>query len=123
MVEWGDDVTRKQKGVVSLRQRAWLFVVPSRLGYTVRTTRGYWALITAVKHPTLLGQERVVIETLTNPDQVRVSKTDASVFLFYRKMGRKFLCVVTKRATPAVGFVMTAYFTDKVKEGQLAWKR
>jgi hypothetical protein len=70
-----------------------------------------------------VGQERAVIEALTNPDQVRVSKTDPSVFLFYRKMGRKFLCVVTKRATPAVGFVMTAYFTDKVKEGETAWKK
>ena len=106
-----------------VERKKWAFVVQSRLGYSIRTTRTYWALITAVKHPKLAGQERSVIRTLTEPDQIRVSKTDPAVYLFYRKSGKRYLCVVTKRVTSTAGFIMTAYITDRVKEGQVAWKR
>jgi hypothetical protein len=100
-----------------------LFVVDSRLGYAVRTTPGYWALITRVKHPTLAGRERAVIRTLTAPDEIRVSKVDASVYLFYRKLSGKYLCVVSKRLGRDAGFIMTAYITERLKEGRIAWKR
>ena len=101
----------------------WLFAAKSRLGFVVRTTRGYWSLITTVKHPHLAGKEAAVIRTLIEPDEVRRSRVDASVYLFYRKTQRKHLCVVAKRSGPASGFIMTAYVTDKIKEGQLVWKR
>jgi len=97
--------------------------VRSRLGFAVRTTRGYWALITTVKHPTLIGKESVVIQTLREPDQVRVSKVDRTVYLFYRKAGRRHVCVVAKRIGPRTGFIMTAYVTDKIKEGRIVWRR
>ena len=101
----------------------WLFAVRSRLGYAVRTTRGYWTLIATVKHPTLAGQEHLVIQTLIEPDQIRVSKIDPVVHLFYRKVEGRYVCVVTKRVEPKSGFIMTAYVTDKIKEGHVVWKR
>ena len=101
----------------------WLFVVQSRLGFSVRTTRGYWSLITTVKHPNLAGKERDVIQTLSAPDQVRKSRVDESVYLFYRKMGKRYLCVVTKRMEARRGFIMTAYVTENMKEGHVVWKR
>ena len=95
----------------------------SRIGFEVRTTRGYWSLITTVKHPSLYDREEAVIQTLIKPDQVRISKIDKTVYLFYRKFGRRHLCVVTKRFEPKTGFIMTAYVTEKLKEGKIAWKR
>ena len=108
---------------LELKPRQVLFAIDTRLGFTVRTTHGYWTLITRVKHPSLTGQERAVMRTLGDPDEVRVSKIDHTVHLFYRKSGRKQLCVITKRITAKLGFIMTAYFTDKIKEGQVLWKR
>ena len=114
---------KKRRSVQRVEGRAWQFVVQSRLAFAVRTTRGYWSLITSVKHPSLAGQERAVIQTLIEPDQVRASKVDHAVYLFYRKFGRRHLCVVTKRLDPKTGFVMTAYITDRIKEGRIVWKR
>ncbi len=114
---------KKPGGLQQREGQAWQFVVQSRLAFTVRTTRGYWSLITTVKHPTLAGQERAVIRTLIEPDQVRVSKVDRVVYLFYRKVGRRYLCVVTKRMDAKTAFIMTVYVTEKIKEGQVIWKR
>lgn len=98
-------------------------MVPSPLGFAVRTTKAYWLLITHVKHPSIAGRERAVQNTLAAPDQVRQSKIDHTVYLFYRQYGRKHLCVVAKRLGPSAGFIMTAYYTEKVKEGQVVWKK
>ncbi|MBI2093568.1 MAG: DUF4258 domain-containing protein [Candidatus Omnitrophica bacterium] len=104
-------------------EKKWLFVVQSRLPFVVRTTRTYWALITTVKHPQLAGQETAVVRTLTEPNEVRVSKRDGSVYLFYKKHGRRYLCVVTKRFNQREAFIMTAYVTEAIKEGRVVWKR
>ncbi len=112
-----------RRGALELQKRELLFLVKSRLGFSVRTTRGYWALITHVKHPSLTGQERAVIRTLLDPDQIRVSKVDRAVYLFYRALGRKHLCVVAKRVDARNGFIITAYITEKIKEGRVVWKR
>jgi hypothetical protein len=101
----------------------WLFVIPSRLGYAVRTTPGYWRLITTVKHPSIAGKEGAVLRTLKAPDEVRVSRKDDTVYLFYRKMNGKYLCVVTKRLSAKAGFLMTAYITEEMKEGYPVWKK
>lgn len=95
----------------------------SRLGFAVRTTRGYWSLITTVKHPNLVGKEQVVVRTLVAPDQVRVSRVDESVYLFYRKVDKKYLCVVAKKVNAGTAFIMTAYITEKIKEGRIVWKK
>ena len=114
---------KKRRSLQRPDRPGWLFTVQSRIGFQVRTTQGYWSLITTVKHPTLSGKEQEVIRTLVQPDQVRVSKIDKTVYLFYRKFGRKHLCVVTKRFEPKTGFIMTAYVTEKLKEGRIVWKR
>lgn len=116
-------MTRRRTALQLRNQRAVVFAVLSRLGYTVRTTRGYWTLITTVKHPSVAGKERVVFDALTQPEQIRVSKVDQSVFLFYRRLGARFLCVVTRRVSSKSGFIVTAYLIDKIKEGRLAWKK
>jgi len=100
-----------------------LFEVDTPLGFQVRTTVSYWELITTVKHPIMRGREADIQATLTNPDEVRLSKSDPQVFLFYRADGEKrWVCAVTKRLN-GEGFLITAYRTGGIKEGTIVWQR
>ena len=57
---------------------------------------------------------------LAAPDQVRQSRQDAAVILFYRSAPPYHLCVVAKRLDGA-GFIVTCYLTDAIKEGTRVW--
>ncbi len=100
-----------------------LFQVQTPLGFSVRVTRAYWELIVTVKHPVMAGRERDVQATLQAPDEIRVSKRDANVFLFYKpeRIGR-WVCAVTKRLD-GEGFLVTTYPTDAIKEGVRIWPK
>ncbi len=98
-----------------------LFVALTPLGFTVRVTRRYWELITRVKHPVMAGHEAEVQATLSDPEEIRCSRSDKNVLLFYRtqRTGR-WVCAVTRRQD-ATGFLITAYPTDAIKEGTHLW--
>jgi len=54
-----------------------------------------------------------------------MSRTDSSVDLYYRlyeetPVTTKYLCVVVKDPG-ANGFVLTAYYTDTIKKGEVRW--
>lgn len=100
-----------------------LFEVLTPLGFRVYVTRAYWELITTVKHPAIAGCEADVQETLSNPNEVRLSRRDPHVYLFYKheRTGR-WVCAVTKRLD-GDGFLITAYRTDAIKEGERIWPR
>ena len=66
-----------------------LFEVDTPLGFSVRVTKTVWTLITSVKHPVMAGREESVRETLQSPDEIRVSRVDPSVYLFYRSERKK----------------------------------
>ncbi len=68
-----------------------LFEALTPLGFTVRVRRERWNLITTIKHPVMLGHEGAVTQTLESPEQVRQSRSDPQVLLFYRGRGRKAL--------------------------------
>ena len=79
------------------------------------------------EHPEMRGQEDKLVETLLEPDVVVQSQSDETVRLFYRSyaglaIGDKLLCLVAKY-TPDNAFVITGYFTDRVKRGGVIWKR
>lgn len=100
-----------------------LFEALTPLGFTVRVTRERWSLITTIKHPVMLGREEAVKQTLENPDQVRHSRSDPEVMLFYQGAGEKrWVCAVAKHATDQ-GFLITAYPTDAIKEGVQIWPK
>jgi hypothetical protein len=100
-----------------------LFQVLTPLGFSVRVTRAYWELIITVKHPIMAGREADVQETLKSPTEIRTSKSDPNVYLFYKpeRMGR-WVCAVTKRID-SEGFLVTTYPTDAVKEGRRIWPK
>ncbi len=100
-----------------------LFEVQTPLGFRVRTTRSYWELIVRIKHPVMEGRAVDVQHVLTHPNEVRQSRSDAAVYLFYgqEKPGR-WTCAVIKRLD-GEGFLITAYPTDAIKEGERIWPK
>ena len=100
-----------------------LFEVLTPLGFKVRATRAYWETIICIKHPVMSGHETEVKETLSNPEQVRQSRVDSDVYLFYRSEQRmRWVCAVTKRLSEE-GYLITAYPTDAINEGTRVWPK
>jgi len=78
-------------------------------------------------HPEMENQMEKVKETLLNPDIIVRSRTDYQVELFYKHyqvtpVTEKYLCVVVKVSNDDI-FIITAYFTDSVKKGELIWQK
>ena len=93
------------------------------LGFRVRATRQRWELITTAKHPIMAGRESLVRAALEAPDEVRQSRMDSQVLLFYKaEATRRWTCAVAKREAEA-GFLITAYPTDAIKEGIRIWPK
>ncbi|RMH00059.1 MAG: DUF4258 domain-containing protein [Chloroflexi bacterium] len=105
------------------RHKNVLFAVMTPLGFRVRVTKAYWRIITEIKHPVMRGREEDVKETLRSPTEIRVSKKDPHVYLFYKpERLRRWVCVVAKRLN-GEGFLITTYPTDAIKEGRRVWPR
>ena len=105
------------------QERDILFEVKTPLGFCVRVTHSYWQLIVTVKHPAMAGRELEVQATLTKPDEVRQSRRDPAVYLFYKseRVGR-WVCAVAKRLN-GEGFLITTYRTEVIKEGVRIWPK
>ena len=68
-------------------------------------------------------QLEIVLQT---PEVVRQSRSDSRVYLYYRFyeqtiVGAKWLCVVIKDNSDDA-FIVTAYLTDKLKQGLELWR-
>jgi len=80
-----------------------------------------------LEHPEMRGLEPSIAETLGNPEVVTGSRGDPQVHLYYRlynhpRLGEKYLCVVVK-TVESDAFVLSAYLTDRVKQGEPLWPR
>lgn len=98
------------------------FEAVSLLGKKIRTTSSHWDLIAKIKHPEIHGKENEVKVCLKEPVEIRKSSEDQNVLLFYKEDGKYFLCVVVRHLN-GEGFIITAYITDKIKEGELIWRK
>lgn len=92
-------------------------------GFEIRVTDERLAHIEA--HPELRGRLDLVIGTLAKPDTVVLSTRDSAVRLYHRFMaddlvGEKYLCAVIKWSSQD-RFLLTAFFTDRVKRGTVIW--
>lgn len=102
-------------------QQDTLFSVDTPLGFSVRTSRAYWTTI-LTKHPDMVDRLDDVKAALASPDEVRSSRRDSGVLLFYRReMNRPRWVVAVTRRPNGEGFLITAYRTDVVKEGERLW--
>jgi hypothetical protein len=107
--------------VEEYRMKDYIVDVKTPLNFTVHTTREYWQKL-LVKHPELEGKLKDVQNTLEKPLEIRRSRRDELIFLFYSEIEKYWLCVVTRR-NEFDGFIVTAYITDKIKEGEIIWQR
>ena len=105
---------------MSIEERIY-FEVKTPLNIEVRTTVTYWEYLIKLKHPIVKGKEDIVKTTLQFPDEIRQSRTDKDIFLYYKQSDRLYCIVV--RHTGMEGFLIAAYPTDKVKEGDVIWTR
>ena len=76
-------------------------------------------------HREMVGMEPAMEETVRAPQLVIRSRSDASASLSYRfyrrtRVGDKWLCVVVKIGEDDA-FVVTAYLTDKPRQGVIVW--
>ena len=100
-----------------------IFTVQTPLGYRVSLSRDRWRQITRFKHPALSGHEKDVRACLQNPAVVRESVKEANVHMYYTESEGLFLCVVTAPSDGDDRFVVTAYFTNNIKQGKELWKK
>lgn len=92
----------------------------------IRLTDERWEHI-EFDHPEMSDQLEKISETILSPDCIIMSRTDNEVELFYRyyhstPVKDKFMCVVLK-VTANDLFIITAYFTDTVKRGEVLWEK
>lgn len=79
------------------------------------------------EHPEMENQYKQIALTLAAPDRIVRSKIDTEVELHYHFFEKtpvtsKHLCVVVK-ANREDPFIITVYFTDSVKKGEVLWER
>ena len=78
-----------------------------------------------LEHPEMKEMEAKIEHVLRQPQQVRRSRSDPGVRLFYQFcpqtiVGGKWLCLVVKYQENDA-FVVTAYLTDNPKAGEDLW--
>jgi hypothetical protein len=79
------------------------------------------------EHPEMAAHTAKINETLASPDIVIQSKSDEEARLYYKhyeglSIGNKYLCIVVKFKEKDA-FVITAYFTDSIKKGEIVWRK
>lgn len=99
-----------------------LFEVMSPLGFTVRCYEDYWHDKVLSDHPVMAERVEAVKQTLVDRVEVRVSRQDAQVFLFYNPDEKRLVCVVARQLN-GDGFLITAYPTDAMKKGDIVWQK
>ena len=98
------------------------FEILTPLNFTVRTSEEYWQKL-IVKHPDIADLEAEVRQALNSPDEIRRSSRDPNLLLFYLILKGKRWVVAVARRLNGDGFLITAYQTDAIKEGETLWHK
>ena len=89
----------------------------------IKLTDKQWKHITT-EHPEIEPYKNKLADVLGKPDLVKRSKRDKDTFLYYRYYegiyGGKYLLVVARIKDK---LLLTCYITDRIKEGDLIWKK
>ena len=76
-------------------------------------------------HPDLKPYFDLIKAVLLDPDEVRVSRSDPRVLLFYKYfdiiLGGKYIAVTVK--TNGRWFILTSYLTNRILSGEIYEKR
>ena len=98
------------------------FEILTPLNFTVRTSEEYWQKL-IIKHPDIADLEAEVRQALSSPDEIRCSSRDPDLLLFYLVLKEKRWVVAVARRLNGDGFLITAYQTDAIKEGETLWHK
>jgi len=99
--------------------------VTCKLGKVVSLDVNRWKHV--LSHPEMKNQRYRIKESLVNPDEIRESERSPQIWLFYKLYAKtpvtqKFMLVVVQ-VKDGEGFIVTAFFTDKIKKGDIIWKK
>jgi hypothetical protein len=75
----------------------YLFDVLTPLGFKVHCTHEYWDRKIIVDHPIMATRVEDVKRTLANPAEIRQSRTDEGVYLFYTPDEKRLVCAVVRQ--------------------------
>ena len=97
-------------------------------GNRIFLTNDCWDNHIVVRHPIMIHFLKDVKETIKNPDCIYRSKSDYLTCLYYRLSNTKFgrvyiLVVIDTKIKKKVGYVKTALLVDKLKGGELIWRK
>ena len=108
--------------MISEFEKGVYFTVKDCFGRKIHTTKNYWRKIVNVKHPIVFEKEDEVKKTLNIPDFVKRSSQDLKVYLYYKKKGKYYLCVVARHEDGS-GFIITAYIARSIAKGEVVWEK
>jgi hypothetical protein len=90
-------------------------------GIPIRLTEERWVHIVE-NHDDLAGYYDDVLEVVEQPDLIVRSYGNALIAV--RSYGhRRYLAVIYRQVSKEDGFIITAYFTDKVDRKKAIWKK
>jgi hypothetical protein len=98
------------------------FEILTPLNFTVCTSEEYWEKL-IIKHPDIADLELEIQQALASPDEIRRSSRDPNVLLFYLVLKERRWVVAVARRLNGDGFLITAYQTDAIKEGETLWHK
>lgn len=100
-------------------------ILEDLFGRRIRLTDEGWEHIVQRHHYMATFREEIS-DILRVPDEIRRSNSaPATTWLYYRwyygtSRGDKWVCVVVKRLH-GEAFLVSAYVTDRIKEGEMIW--
>jgi hypothetical protein len=102
-----------------------IFMLRDILNREIRLTKNRYEHI--LERAEMHNQEERIKETLKSPDIIKLSNHADDVLLYYKlyetsPVTRKYLVVIVKILN-GDGFIITAFYTDKIKKGVTKWKK
>jgi len=103
-------------------ERCKVDIAKSKNNVPIRLTEERWFHIVE-NHDELAGYYDEVLNTIEDPDFIIKGYRGALIAL--KKMNNKFLAVIYKELNPNEGFIITAYFTSKIKleKEEIIWQK
>ena len=95
-----------------------------KFGNSIKLPDKRWKHIVS-QHPEIEPYKDKLPDVLKNPNIVKRSKKSTDTFLYYRYYkniynGKYLLVVARTKDTP---LLLTYYITDRIKKGELIWKK
>lgn len=99
-------------------------IIKDKFNNKIPITNERWSHIIK-EHPEVEAYRHRVPDVLSKPDIVKESKKNKDIFLYYRYYtdiyhGKYLLLVARTKNNP---LLVTGYITDRIKEGELIWKK